>query len=129
MSDYTKPIRPVITGTPDIRQQRKPAAVQQSPSAFSDMIKARLQTQTQEITFSKHAQQRAQQRGVNLTEQDIQRLGEAAQKAQEKGIRDTLVMMNHNAFIINVPSRVVVTMVDSGDNETVFTNIDGAVIV
>ena len=128
MSDYTKPIRPVITGTPDLRPQQKTNVARQNPNAFSDLLKARLQTQ-QEVTFSKHAQLRAQQRGISLTEQDMEKLGQAAQKAQEKGIRDTLVMMNQNAFIINVPSRVVVTMVDSGDNETVFTNIDGAVIV
>jgi len=129
MSDYTKPIRPIITGTPEITRPhpQRPTAVPQDPNAFRDLLRSKLQPQ--ELTVSKHAQARAAQRGIHLSEDDMQRLGNAAQKASEKGLNDTLVIMDQNAFIINAPNRVVITMVDSRDKETVFTNIDGAVIV
>jgi flagellar operon protein len=132
MSDYTKPIRPIITGTPEITrpQPQRPSAVPQDPNAFADLLRSKLQTQTsQELIISKHAQARAIQRGIYLSEGDMQRLGSAAQKANERGLNDTLVIMDQNAFLINAPNRVVITMVDSRDKETVFTNIDGAVIV
>jgi len=129
MSDYTKPIRPIITGTPSITGPhiRQPAAIPQDPNAFADLLRSKLQTQ--ELTVSKHAQARAIQRGINLSEEVMQRLGSAAQTASDRGLNDTLVIMDQNAFLINAPNRVVITMVDSRDKETVFTNIDGAVIV
>ncbi len=86
--------------------------------------------QTQEITFSKHAQARTDERNIKLSQTDLDRLGAAMQKAQEKGLRDTLIFMNDTAFIVNIPSKVVVTVMDNAEtHENVFTNIDGAVIL
>ena len=130
MSGYTKPIRPIITGTPNVtgtKPAQRTAQIPQNPNAFADILRSRLQTQ--ELIISKHAQARAVQRGIHLSEDDMHRLGHAAQKANDRGLNDTLVIMDQNAFIINAPNRVVITMVDSSDKETVFTNIDGAVIV
>ena len=47
--------------------------------------------------------------------------------AQQKGIVESLVMVDSYAFIVNTRNNVVVTAVTQGD-EKVFTNIDGAVI-
>ena len=47
-----------------------------------------------------------------------------------KGIKESLMIMDKLAFIVNVPSSTVVTALDSSaSKEQVFTNIDGAVIV
>ncbi len=86
--------------------------------------------QSQTLTFSKHAQTRTEQRGITLSQTDMHRLDTAVGKARDKGLTDTLVLMDNTAFIVNVPSKVIVTVVDSTDTkENVFTNIDGAVIV
>ena len=48
----------------------------------------------------------------------------------EKGIKDSLILVDQLAFIVNVPSSTVVTAMDQTENKSnVFTNIDGAVIV
>ena len=51
-------------------------------------------------------------------------------KAGEKGIKDSLVLVDKMAFIVNVPSQTVVTAMDQDEatDSNVFTNIDGAVI-
>ncbi len=55
---------------------------------------------------------------------------EAVAKAEARGVRDSLVLMDNLAFVVNVPNRTVITAAGSGDlKENVFTNIDGAVIV
>lgn len=96
---------------------------------FQDILSRRLE-QNQELTFSKHALTRTEQRGISLSQTDMTRLDDAVVKARDKGLTDTLVLMDNTAFIVNVPSKVVVTVVDSSDkNNNVFTNIDGAVIV
>lgn len=84
----------------------------------------------QQIKFSKHAQERMIQRNINLTQPQMERIGEAMNRAGSKGIRDSLVLLDKIALIVNVPSRTIVTTVDEKSiRESVFTNIDGAVIL
>ncbi len=83
-----------------------------------------------EIKFSKHASQRLATRQISLSDNQVTRLQEGMQKADEKGIKDSLVIMDKLAFIVNVPSKTIVTAMDQTESkENIFTNIDGAVIV
>ena len=51
-------------------------------------------------------------------------------KAKEKGINESLVIVDELAFIVNVPNNTVITAINQNEaNENVFTNIDGAVII
>lgn len=79
------------------------------------------------LKFSKHANERLANRNINLSETQMERLESGTTKAREKGIRESLVMVDNMAFIVNVKNNTVVTALgDSSDS--VFTNIDGAVI-
>jgi flagellar operon protein len=58
------------------------------------------------------------------------RLNEGTQKAGSKGIRESLVILDNLAFIVNTENRTVVTAMDSNlSDENIYTNIDGAVII
>jgi len=82
-----------------------------------------------ELKFSKHAAMRLEDRNINLSRKQSERLEAGVQKASEKGIQESLVMVDSLAFIVNVPNKTVVTAMDQGETEkNVFTNIDGAVI-
>lgn len=82
------------------------------------------------LKFSKHADQRLKQRDITLTQEQLFRLSDGVQKAEQKGIKDSLVLLDNMAFIVNVKSNTVVTTMDQNLNEeNVFTNIDGAVII
>ena len=83
--------------------------------------------QTKEIHFSKHANERLANRNIDLTEEQKERLKEGVNRASSKGIRDSLVMVDDMAFIVNVTNRTVITAVSNGDDK-IFTNIDGAVV-
>ena len=56
-----------------------------------------------------------------------ERLLEATCKAKEKGMKESLVMVDNFAFIVNVKNNLVITAVNDTKN-AVFTNIDGAII-
>jgi flagellar operon protein len=135
MSDLIHPVRPIITGRPGVTppgqkpQTQSPAA--QPEQSFRELLGQSIRSRTpQTLTFSRHAQLRTQERNISLSASDLNRLDEAVGKAEEKGLTDTLVFMNNTAFIVNIPNRVVVTVVDGSDTEpVVFTNIDGAVMV
>ena len=92
-------------------------------ATFEDLFKEKLK-------FSKHADERLATRNINLTSEQMDRLNAGMKKASEKGINESLMLMDNLAFIVNVKNSTVITAMDSsGTDERVFTNIDGAVIV
>ena len=106
------------------------SAVKQPESLSFQEILEQASGAKQEVRFSKHAMGRLNTRNIELTDGQMERLNEGAKKAQAKGIRDSLVLVDSLAFIVNVPSSTVVTaMQQSEAQENIFTNIDGAVII
>lgn len=79
------------------------------------------------LKFSRHANERLLSRNIDLSEEQMERLCDGTERARQKGIKESLVMVDNLAFIVNVRNNTVVTAV--GDSEDkIFTNIDGAVI-
>ncbi|MCX8130318.1 MAG: flagellar biosynthesis protein [Clostridia bacterium] len=80
------------------------------------------------VKFSKHAEMRLQARNINLTDVQKEKIGSAVDKAEAKGVKESLVVVDNIAFVVNVKNRTVITAVNSNElKENVFTNIDGAV--
>ncbi len=103
---------------------QKPLSSQKS---FSSLLKEKIEEKS-EIKFSKHAEMRLKMRSINLSESQKAKIASALDKAREKGIRDSLIIVDNMAFIANVKNRTIVTAVQNGElEENVFTNIDGAV--
>ena len=87
------------------------------------------QNQVTELKLSKHAAGRLIERNIELSETQMERLQEGARNAGQKGIKDSLVIVDELAFIVNVPNKTVVTALDQTEARgNIFTNIDGAVI-
>ena len=57
----------------------------------------------------------------------MERLEYGMNRAREKGIQESLVLVDDLAFIVNVKNNIVITAVNDTE-DAVFTNIDGAVI-
>ncbi|NLM74103.1 MAG: flagellar biosynthesis protein [Clostridiaceae bacterium] len=99
----------------------------QSNNEFASILSQKL-SEGRDIKISKHAAARLEARNINLTNEQVQRLKNAVDKAYSKGIKDTLIVMDEVAFVVNVNARTVITAVNQGElKENVFTNIDGAV--
>ena len=101
-------------------------------TSFQDILnqKANPVQENTGLKFSKHAANRLEDRNIRLTEEQMERLNGGTQKAGAKGIRESLVIVDQLAFIVNVPNHTVVTAMDQTEaDENVFTNIDGAVIM
>ena len=99
-------------------------------ATFQEILNQKTQqSDTSEVKFSKHAANRLADRKIELTTNQLERLNEGTKKAGEKGIKDSLVIVDEYAFIVNIPNKTVVTAMDQTEaNENIFTNIDGAVI-
>ena len=94
-------------------------------TGFSSVLKAKVQG----VKFSAHAQARMKSRNIAMTPDMMDKLDKAVAGAEQKGSKDSLVLLSDLAFIVNVPSKTVVTAMDGESlREKFFTNIDSAVI-
>jgi len=114
------PFIPII-GNDDVSNKK---IERESTSTFDSIFKEELE----KVKFSNHAMKRLESRNIQLSDEDLTKIQSAVDKAESKGAKDSLVMMNKTAFIVNIPNRTVVTAIEvANSNESVFTNIDSVV--
>jgi len=119
LSQQVQPVSPVT------KPGGKP--VQKTGSSAFDKV---LASQTEEIKFSSHAQQRMRSRNINFGPQEMSQLQNAVQKAREKGARESLILMGDMALVVSIRNNTVITAMDGQSiKENVFTNIDSAVVL
>lgn len=122
-----KPIVPI--GKP-IQPPKSSESRQADKSTSFDSVLQQELTRQSEVKFSKHAAERLQNRNIRLTKDDLNKLSEAVNKAAEKGVKETLIIMGNSAFIANVKNKMIITAATEENlKNNVFTNIDGAVII
>ena len=82
------------------------------------------------LKFTKHADARLEQRDIRLTDEQMIRLEEGTKKAYSKGIKESLVIVDNLAFIVNTDKKTVITAIDqNSSDDNIYTNIDGAVVM
>ncbi|MCO4752982.1 MAG: hypothetical protein KC478_00800 [Bacteriovoracaceae bacterium] len=82
------------------------------------------------IDISSHAAKRLEERKINFDGSEYLKIKEAMTKLRAKGGKDSLVITDQAAYIVDVKNNKVVTAVDKGSmNENVFTKIDSTVFM
>ena len=120
---------PIYTGTPGEPPANRPRESAGSDNAFKELLEQRLKEESQ-VSFSKHAMERVVERGVDVSSEKLDRLNEGVRMAEEKGLKEPLILLGSTAFVVNVKNNKVVTVVNEDSLKgTVFTNIDGTVMI
>ena len=120
---------PIYTGTPGEPPANRPRESAGSDNAFKELLEQKIREESQ-VSFSKHAIERVVERGVDVSSEKIERLNEGIRMAEEKGLREPLILLGTTAFVVNVKNNKVVTVVNEDSLKgTVFTNIDGTVMI
>ena len=111
---------PLVTET-------KTKETRQNATAFQDILTGKINSG---LKLSLHVQQRLQSRNIELSGEDMRQIENAVANARAKGAKDSLILKGDLALVVSVKNNVVVTAVD-GDNrkDSIFTNIDSAVII
>jgi flagellar operon protein len=113
-----------------LQGQDQASAKTSQDGAFGTLLQKELEQQPQAVAFSKHAQARVEERGIDITPDLMDQLRLGLVRAQEKGATNILAMDADRAFIINVPHAKVITALTQEEmKENIFTNIDGAVFL
>jgi flagellar operon protein len=80
------------------------------------------------LKFSKHAEMRLESRKIQLSDAQKDKINKAVNRAEEKGVKDSLILLDNIALVVNIKNKTVITAVNSNElKDNVFTNIDGAV--
>lgn len=96
---------------------------------FEQLLQETIQ-QKQEVQFSKHAKERIDQRGIEVTTTLMNDLNNAVEKAKQKGAKDVVIIGSKEVFIVNIPNNIVVTTLSGAEmKNNIFTKIDSAVIL
>ncbi len=131
MDPFNRLTRPIVTGTPAVNPQVHTPAIQTGKEGANSFLKV-LQQQLEagsNTAFSKHAVSRVHERQIDVSAQNLQRLDQGMKLAQEKGLREALILIDQDAYIVNAANGKVITVDGEADKGSVFTNIDGTVII
>ena len=119
-------VGPAGLGTPAGGAPRRAPAADARGASFGDL----LQRASDGIQLSRHAQKRIDRRDLNLDDARLSRLNDAVTSAAQKGARNSVVVLDDLAVVVDVRERTVVTAMnrEEGARNRVFTNIDSVVI-
>lgn len=110
-----------------VKNSNRTTTVQSDKSDFGAILEKTIKPV---LKFSQHAQQRLQSRNIELNSADLEKIQAAVDKAQDKGAKDSLILMNDLALIVSVKNSTVITALDGASmKDNLFTNIDSAVII
>ena len=95
-------------------------------TSFADVLAA----SERRVNFSRHAVRRLEEREIVLSPQELERLDGMVDRMAAKGARQALILMNDTAFVLAVPKRTVITVLDGEHaKDNIFTNIDSVAIL
>jgi flagellar operon protein len=115
------PFIPLVQPDEIVKSRGKGADLSSFDTIFQDEL--------EKVKFSSHAAKRLESRNIQLSEVELGKLQNAVEKAEAKGAKDSLVLMDKTAFIVNVPNKTVITaMAIDERSDNVFTNIDSVVL-
>ncbi len=123
--------RPGIIPGPAPRPAGTPVQIPPtSGPSFRSVLEQQSAPSAQPLKFSAHAMQRLASRNIRLSNEDISRMNVMADKAAEKGAKQSLFMLRDVAMVVSIKNRTVITAVDQESmKENVFTNIDSAAVI
>lgn len=106
----------------------RPAARAGQPTAAA--FGEALQRASEDLQLSRHAQKRIERRELGLDRGRLDRLNDAITSAAAKGARNSVVVLDELAVVVDVRQRTVITAMnrEEGGRNRVFTNIDSVVI-
>ncbi|NLK69944.1 MAG: flagellar protein [Clostridiales bacterium] len=122
---------PIVTGVPVEPNVNKNEAINSNDekNSFKKILQEQI-SNASGVNFSSHAVNRVLERNINISESNLARLNDGVRIAEEKGLNEPLILIDSAAYIVNIKNNTVITTVANDDLKgSVFTNIDGTVII
>lgn len=106
----------------------------QNVETFSNFLKNKIDNipikDEQGVRLSGHAKKRLEERNLTMDGNEFLKIRDGIDKLKEKGGKDSLIVTNQAAYIVDVDNQTVVTAMDKDDMaENVFTKIDSTLFI
>jgi len=120
---------PRVGPTPPTAERGADARSVEGGGEFAKVLQE-AQAKADHVRFSAHALDRISSRGLDMDAGELAALSQAMDRLDDKGGKQSLVLTDRAALVVNVPNRTVITAVDRIEEKgRVFTNIDSAVVL
>lgn len=120
--------RPVRTPFVPTNTVQKSQAKLTNKNTFADQLQTALQTNNK-LTISKHAQQRLNQRNIQISPDNWAKIEQKVSEAKKMGVTDSLVLLPNAALIVSAKNQTVITALDREEaSSQIFTNINGTIV-
>lgn len=120
------------SGAPSRSEITRPAQIncKETKETFDQLVQTKIDRLEGGVKLSSHVRRRLEERKINLDAELAGKISAAFQKAETKGAKDSLLLINDLALIASISNKTIVTALDeTGSKDRVFTNIDSAVII
>jgi flagellar operon protein len=98
-------------------------------SDFKGLLQKNLEN-SDEVKVSSHALKRLKERKLNMDSKEFAKIKDAITQLKAKGGKDSLVITNKAAYIVDVKNNTVVTAIDKKSiNNNIFTKIDSTIVI
>ena len=88
------------------------------------------QATRQGLKISRHASERMQERNIQISDEEWQHVTNRVLEAQDKGVKQPLVLLDQAALIVSAKNATVITALDRHEAKSqLFTNIDGTIVL
>ncbi|MCP3026117.1 TIGR02530 family flagellar biosynthesis protein [Halobacillus sp. A5] len=92
---------------------------------FEDVLK-----EASGLHLSKHAEKRLKDRNIKIDDQQWKQISKKVHEAKNKGVTDSLVILNDSALVVSNKNNTVVTAMNKEESKSqIFTNINGTIIL
>lgn len=130
MSNPIKKPDMIISPLPLRQGKNVPTPTTAKPQNRFNKILQREVRKQETIRFSAHAEKRLKSRNISINESQRMKLNQAVDTASSKGVKDSLILLNNLAFVVNIKNRIVVTAMEQSQlKEGIVTNIDSTMII
>lgn len=121
--------RPIQSLPVSGKSQKAVKASQLAQTPFSLHLQSAIQSKSS-LTLSKHASERLQQRGIDISAERWNKIEEKVKQAKDKGVSDSLVLLKDAALIVSAKNNTVITAMGRQEaEEQIFTNINGTIVM
>ena len=115
-----------LSNSTNLNGYSSPKTNNQKGVSFQELLNGVLNdSSNEEFHISSHAQKRLNERNIAMNSDLKSSLSEAFNELEAKGAKDSLVLTKEGAFVVNVPSRTLITAMGFNEmRDNIVTNID-----
>ena len=125
----------LTSGISGLLKNKKPSELTPNDRAskeFKSILQNQIskREQQQGIQLSLHAAQRIKDRNLEVDNEEFVKLKEGIEKLRDKGGRESLIITEKAAYIVDIDKNKIVTAMDKKNlGENVFTKIDSTLVI